>query len=79
MVSSTDGVTCTGNGDVDTNKPRLLNAIVNKITKNATLMLMGKIMIDNYTCCIQNLLLIQLKINTRVYVIICILLVLNLR
>lgn len=47
MVSSTDGVTCTGNGDVDTNKPRLLNTIVNKITKNATLMVRGKIMIDN--------------------------------
>lgn len=79
MVSLTDGVTCTGNGDVVINKPRLHNTIVNKITKNATLMVRGKIMIDNCTCCIQNLLLIKLKINTRVYAIICILLVLNLR
>jgi len=48
-VSSNDVVTCTGNGDVGTKKPRLQNATVNMITKKyVTLMIKGKIMTDNY-------------------------------
>lgn len=66
MLYLNDDVTCTGKGDVGTNKPRLLNTIVIKITKNASLIVRGNIMNDNYPCCTQNALLIRVKLNTGV-------------